>query len=82
MGCRGWGHVEQPHLPGEQLLLQLLGQWTQEGPKQGQKTHLALIKNILTDVNGGNNCQLKKNLYILLVCVRVRLATSQMRLGS
>lgn len=51
--------MEQPHLPGEQLFLQFLGQWTQEVPKQGQKTHLAIVKNMLTDVNGGNYCYLK-----------------------
>lgn len=43
MGHWGWGHVEQPHLPGEQLFLQLLGQWTQEGPEQGQRTHLVIL---------------------------------------
>lgn len=51
--------MEQPQLPGEQLFLQFLGQWTQEVPKQGQKTHLAIVRNILTDVKFGNYCDLK-----------------------
>lgn len=44
--------MEQPHLPREQLLLQLLEQWAQEGSEQGQKTQLALATNMVKDVSG------------------------------
>lgn len=76
--------MEQPHLPGEQLLLQLLEQWAQEGSEQGQKTRLALATNMVKDVSGREASSQLKTIfnYFCFCVVRARSATSQMRLGS
>lgn len=58
--------MEQPHLPGEQLLLQLLGQRTQEGPKQGRTT--ACVKKMDCTIKIANYCYFKKIYIFLLHC--------------